>query len=792
MVNTILHGVSTTPNNPDPGVFFMKKEDSDDNFFTTSAEMLQMHATTAAMEQIVADGGPLMSKKAAAEIINETRKQMGEDPTYLEGSGPGDYNSDLHTEMWRDAEATNNDLRDPSKHLHTTSRIYDDMLGPEKPADTPSAPSTQTPSRPLTSENGESPQQARDPLTLYNGSAQVTSGPLTSENGKSPQQARDPLTLYNGSAQVTSGPLTTENGESPQQTRDPLTLYNGSAQVTSGPTTSSGPLKPNGSAQTTYDPNARRYTPRMRGSRGEQPQPNGTAEIQAFIALETAKHDPRLTPEAKAEASQKEVANILLYDTVRPEHPENINELEISKRVRMKVFTKVKRDGQIKSRAPTGIGRFAQDKRDVPDRFSPTASKGSIMLGLKASAIENRLVSTADVKSAYLNAPLPESTSKEGVKFRRILELEGEMLAHFLEQRPEWEKYICKGYGPKKRHAGSMFLVIQKALYGLLESGLIWYDHIVESLLSFGYLQSASDPCVFHDGKGSSLILYVDDLLILAKNKAAQDDIVKKIRDKYTTLTHTEGEKLDYLNMAIVREEWGFYVHQKPYFDKMLNELGFVETVDEDNKSLPYRNNLFDIDPESPALDEDKRSRYVTIVMQLMFAATRTRCKILLPTVFCSSRLSRPTEEDQSKLDYCLNWLNNHRSGGICIGKESDPDDLKVYVWADASDNSHHDAKGHSGIVISIGRRNCSPVFVMSKKQTLVARSSTESEMLAVYTSVPLSLWTRDITCGARSQTEEEMRGSSLTHDEHEVIAALCYIPMKTELDNEYNKEELV
>ena len=36
-------------------------------------------------------------------------------------------------------------------------------------------------------------------------------------------------------------------------------------------------------------------------------------KVQAFIALETAMHDLRLTPEAKAEASRKGVANILRY-----------------------------------------------------------------------------------------------------------------------------------------------------------------------------------------------------------------------------------------------------------------------------------------------------------------------------------------------------------------------------------------------------------------------------------------------------------------------------------------------
>ena len=466
--------------------------------------------------------------------------------------------------------------------------------------------------------------------------------------------------------------------------------------------------------------------------------------MNSFAALQESNDDPQITEEQRSEACRKEIENILQYNTVTPEYPQNINELEISKRVRMKVITKLKRDGKVKSRAPTGVGRYAQDKRDVQDRFSPTASKGSIILGLKTAAIEKREVSTADVKSAYLNAPLPLSTSKEGTKFRRILELEGEMLDHFLEAKPEWGKYICRGYGPKRRHQGSLFLVIQKALYGLLEAGLVWHDHFVDTLTSFAYKQSETDPCVFHDGKGSSIILYVDDLLLLSKDKGARDDIVDKLQGKYQSMTHNMGDRLDYLNMIIEKEERGFYVHQKPYFDKVLDDLGYVEVIDENQNSLPYKQNLMDIDPDSPALGEKEKESFIKVVMQLMFAATRTRYKILLPTVFCSTRLKRPTEQDLGKLTYCLDWLNKHREGGICISRDAEPDDQKVYVWADASDNSHFDAKGHSGTVISIGRKNCCPVFVTSKKQSLVARSSTEAEMIAVYTALPQALWTRE------------------------------------------------
>ena len=163
-----------------------------------------------------------------------------------------------------------------------------------------------------------------------------------------------------------------------------------------------------------------------------------------------------------------------------------------------------------------------------------------------------------------------------------------------------------------------------------------------------------------------------------------------------------------------------------------------------------------------------------------MFAATRTRYKILLPTVFCSTRLKRPTEDDKRKLKYCLEWLNKHRTGGICISKDAEPDDLRVYVWADASDNSHFDAKGHSGTVISIGRKNCCPVYATSKKQSLVARSSTEAEMIAVYTALPQALWTR----GAWEEWGYDQGPLIMFQDNiSEVISALCYVHSEHSLE---------
>jgi hypothetical protein len=95
------------------------------------------------------------------------------------------------------------------------------------------------------------------------------------------------------------------------------------------------------------------------------------------------------------------------------------------------------------------------------------------------------------------------------------------------------------------------------------------------------------------------------------------------------------------------------------------------------------------------------------------------------------------------KLLDTLDWLYYHRDGGLLIEHHPE-DDMKIYVWADASDNCHADARGHTGMYMSIGQEHGSPVMYLSKKQNLVTKSSTESELIGVYVAIPYSQWARE------------------------------------------------
>src|SRR5438128_8865140 len=76
---------------------------------------------------------------------------------------------------------------------------------------------------------------------------------------------------------------------------------------------------------------------------------------------------------------------------------------------------------------------------------------------------------------------------------------------------------------PNKNHNRNMYCVkFQKSLYGLKQSGRMWYTRLKEFLLQKGYSNNDDCPCVFiNKSKNGFCIIsvYVDDLNIIGNTQ---------------------------------------------------------------------------------------------------------------------------------------------------------------------------------------------------------------------------------------------------------------------------------
>jgi hypothetical protein len=115
------------------------------------------------------------------------------------------------------------------------------------------------------------------------------------------------------------------------------------------------------------------------------------------------------------------------------------------------------------------------------------------------------------------------------------------------------------------------------------------------------------------------------------------------------------------------------------------------------------------------------------------------RPDILTCVSFLGSRVSAATDNDWKKLAYLFGYIRRtrHYSIGFELGARAE---IRAYV--DAVFLCHDDMVSRSGLVIEIAG-GC--ICAVSKKQELVTKSSTESELVAIADMSNNILWVRQM-----------------------------------------------
>jgi hypothetical protein len=194
--------------------------------------------------------------------------------------------------------------------------------------------------------------------------------------------------------------------------------------------------------------------------------------------------------------------------------------------------------GFLKLKSRLVAGGDMQDRSLYSDVSSPTSSITSVFMALSIAAHEERHVATADIAGAYLNAKLDT--------VEVLMYLDATQSALLCKIKPEYGKYLLKD--------GRMVVKLEKALYGCIESGKLWYNHIKTTLEELGFVANPEDECVFNKGDGNqqcTIVLYVDDLLITCKVRETINATLASLKAKYKDVQEHVGTKHSYLGMSM-------------------------------------------------------------------------------------------------------------------------------------------------------------------------------------------------------------------------------------------------
>jgi len=150
---------------------------------------------------------------------------------------------------------------------------------------------------------------------------------------------------------------------------------------------------------------------------------------------------------------------------------------------------------------------------------------------------------TADCSNMYLESVLP---SPQFVRFKLT------QIPPRIQQQYRLHKYVDKD--------GYVYARIDKAWYGLKESGKIAHDDLVGHLKQYGYEKTQRTEGLFiHKTRDISFTLVVDDFGIKYTNKTDVEHLIKCLEDKYTMKVDYDAKqyvgitlKWDYIKRELV------------------------------------------------------------------------------------------------------------------------------------------------------------------------------------------------------------------------------------------------
>lgn len=313
-----------------------------------------------------------------------------------------------------------------------------------------------------------------------------------------------------------------------------------------------------------------------------------------------------------------------------------------------------------------------------------------------------------DVKSAYLYAPLSETV--------------------YMDQPPGYQNsekphYVCR---------------LDKALYGLHQSGREWFGEMHDSLeeLKFQKLEWAN--CTYVLGSEVLLLLYVDDIVLFGRNKSVLNETIKKLGEKFDLKILGRTRKL--LGVSFEEVENQLYIHQTEYINTIYKRFQEYRIP---HVSLPIAPGIILSKDQCPKNEAEKQEMekypYRNVIGCLSFLASRTRPDISFAVNIFSQFQSNPGIVHWNLLLKLLGYVYQTRDLKLKLSNETYLNQLNINCFSDADFAANRDDRvSMGGLILFFGNV---PIGWRAFKQKCVALSTFEAEFIALTEAAKELVW---------------------------------------------------
>jgi len=276
--------------------------------------------------------------------------------------------------------------------------------------------------------------------------------------------------------------------------------------------------------------------------------------------------------------------------------------------------------------------------------------------------------------------------------------------------------------------------LLQRALYGLRTSPLLWLKEFSATLRALGLQQVDEEACLFRND-WLLVFFYVDDIAAICRTA----DLHKFHQFKTALMSKYEmrfmGELRWFLGIRVIRDrkQRKLWLCQDSYVAKIAKGFGLDHTKPAKVPMNPYEDYCPYTDKASP----QQIHLYQRKVGSLLYAATITRPDIARSASKLSEFLQNPSPNHHAAADQVISFLYGTRTLAIEFSADSDED-----VFTCASDAAFVDDKttirSTEGYLFKLFG---GAVDWHSTKQKAVTTSTTEAELHALTHAAKEAYW---------------------------------------------------
>ena len=265
-------------------------------------------------------------------------------------------------------------------------------------------------------------------------------------------------------------------------------------------------------------------------------------------------------------AVTKELYQLHTMNCFRPRDPHSLTRDDCRKALSSLMFLTEKRTGEVKARACAN-GSVQRQHVAKEETAAPTVTSEAIFIQSTIYANENRDVATCDIPGAFLQADNPDFV---------LMRLNGILAELMVKVAPKmYRKFVTTNAKGKS----VLYVQLEKAVYGMMKSALLFYRKLVADLLSLDFEINPYDPCVANkliNDKQMTICWHVDDLFIGHEDPTVVSRFLTWLAKHYDTddkkLNVVRGPKHDYLGMNLDFSSKGeVRIDMVPYIKKIFD-----------------------------------------------------------------------------------------------------------------------------------------------------------------------------------------------------------------------------